>query len=93
MPGYVQIDDPTIGSGGVNAKSASPETLRKEGFYVPDVDFKSLPQGKYTIKEAYDILGAKPLPSPEELALIRNIPEAETDMIDAAVDCLTKMIT
>lgn len=91
--GYVQIDDPTIGPDGANIRSSSPESLKEAGFHVPDVDFKSLPQGKYTIKEAYDILGAKPLPTPEELALIRSIPEAEINMIDAAVDCITKNIT
>jgi hypothetical protein len=91
--GFVQIDDPAIGPDGANLKSSSPDTLRKEGYYIPDVDFKSLPQGKHTIKEAYEVLGAKPFPSPEELALLSSVKAPEIDMVDAAVDCLTRNIT
>jgi hypothetical protein len=46
-PGYVQIDDVT---GGENHWSKSPETLRKEGYDVPEL--KGLKQGKYTMAEA-----------------------------------------
>lgn len=53
--GYIQIDDI---SGGENRWSKSPETLAKEGYEVPD--FSALPQGKYTVKQAMEILGPPP---------------------------------
>jgi len=49
IPGYVQIDDV---SGGQNRWSKGPETLRNEGYNVPDLS--ELPSGKYTMKEAQD---------------------------------------
>lgn len=49
--GYVQIDDI---SNGQNNWSKSPQTLAKEGVQVPD--FSKLPQGKYTYKDAVDLL-------------------------------------
>lgn len=52
VPGYTQID---FIEGGQNVRSASRETLAKEGYDVPD--FSSLPQGRYTMGDALRLTG------------------------------------
>jgi hypothetical protein len=52
--GYVQLDQLTNGQ---NVRSASRETLAKEGIQTPD--FSGLPQGQYPMAEAMRMLTAK----------------------------------
>lgn len=52
MPGNVQIIDPTVTT--EKAKSPTVESLRAEGYSVPD--FTQLPKGSYTVAQASDLL-------------------------------------
>jgi ribosomal protein S7 len=51
VPGYVQIDEVKDGK---NTWSKGPESLKAEGYNVPD--YSKLPQGKYTVNEANEML-------------------------------------
>lgn len=51
IPGYVQLDEVKDGK---NTWSKGPESLKAEGYDVPD--YSKLPQGKYTVNEANEIL-------------------------------------
>ena len=57
VPGYVRIDDI---SGGQNNWSRSPETLKTQGYRLPD--YSKLPPGKYTAAQAEKLLGADSKP-------------------------------
>lgn len=59
FPGYVQIDDI---SGGVNKWSKSPQTLRAEGYDVPDSLFEKVSTGRYKLG---DLLEGKSEPLPQ----------------------------
>lgn len=69
MPGYVQIDSVR---GGKNEWSSNPTKLIEEGYDIPTTEqFQSLPQGKYTMPQAKQMLKEKGAPikkSKEEIA-------------------------
>jgi len=73
-PGYVQVDDV---SGGENRWSRGPETLRAEGYDVPD--FSALPTGTYTWAEAYAALASASHPSREHLGYFEEFLEVRGD--------------
>lgn len=61
MPGNVQVVDPGQTD---TSKSPTLESLRAAGYNVPD--FQSLPKGKYTVKQAREMLAPKPEPATEK---------------------------
>jgi len=64
VPRYVQIDDLT---GGENRWSKSPETLKAEGFTLPE-GIETLPQGKYKMSEVMEKLKPQEPPALPQLS-------------------------
>jgi hypothetical protein len=92
-PAIVQIELVNKADPANNERLTVAQLKSEYGVDVSIEQLKTLPQGKHSFDQASELLGIKTPPTPEELAFLRSVPEAEADMIDAAVDCLTKNIT